>query len=170
MKLINLSNFVNSSNFVYSAQKPKELGITEKKIRNYAKLKKGWDFGRGAPIKKSIRDQALTFCHYLKQRGLFRTDAYPDPNGGIMITINQNDDYLEFSFQPNQTITFVHEKNKAEQSYIADMNFEDAVEELKKYGKSIWSSSESSIHNFTTSTKPDLLVKHFSTEMMTQYQ
>lgn len=56
----------------------------EEKIKSYAELESGWNFGAGAPFEDDTIRRALQVERNLRNRG-FETDAFPGDDGEISV-------------------------------------------------------------------------------------
>lgn len=127
------------------------------KIRDFLQLKPGWHFGEGKPPDKNIIERAL----FLAERAiavLFNIDAFPGIDGEIMVTIYHYNHYLEFTFETDNSVTYVHEKDGKEVCYQEHLSFEIALKELDNFCEQIWNSSELSTASILTQEEKSLKV------------
>ncbi|HET6402842.1 MAG TPA: hypothetical protein VFH95_15765 [Candidatus Kapabacteria bacterium] len=127
----------------------------QKKISSFAELKKGWHFGEGVgPTNKIIRD-ALALHREILMRGFSKTGAFPGVGGEIRLTIydynGENNEYHEFTFESNGTLTYVHEAEGKEDVELPDLDLDNVRKILAelKTSKFEWFSSELSQENST---------------------
>ena len=120
---------------------------TEKKIRDFKKLEKGWNYGEGEPFNVSILDNAISLIHEAFNLAFYTTDAFPGLNGEVMCTIYHGEHYLEFILEPDGSVTFSHEKGEEEICYQEGLSLQDAKEKIEEFGKEIWNTYASSIRN-----------------------
>jgi|WetSurMetagenome_2_1015567.scaffolds.fasta_scaffold118454_2 hypothetical protein len=133
--------------------------ISEQKILSFINLPQGWHFGEGVPSSHEAAKYALSIL-YLAQTCSFQTDAIPGLNGEIQVICYNEDDRLEFTIEPDNTITFIHERDGQEISYYEGMNLRDTLIKLNEYRGRVCDLSESSIHPNISGTREDLAVWH----------
>lgn len=143
--------FLGSQNLDYSA-------ATIKKIEGFRELKEGWNFGEGEPFNDNIIDQAKFINKEIIEYGFLETDAFPGSSGEIMVTLYYDDKYLEFTVEPDCTITFAKEKDKEIIEYKEGFTTDKALEKVKIFREEICLSSESFILPSLTIEKTDLKV------------
>jgi len=112
---------------------------TKDKILEFSNLKKGWHFGKGVPPTKKILQLAVDLAGRVALSG-FRSNAFPGVDGEIMVTVYHGEDYLEFTFETNGTVTFVWEKGEAEIAYEEELTVDQAKRRLDAFGEKIWKS------------------------------
>ena len=105
---------------------------TEDKIRKFADLGEGWNYGEGINFRQSVLDDAISLNRRAIALGFSETDAFPGVNGGIMVTVYHHDHYLEFIIEPDGMITFCQEKRSKEISYQEELSLEEAIEAIPK--------------------------------------
>jgi hypothetical protein len=107
---------------------------TQKKIESFAGLRAGWHFGEGmAPSTKTLRS-ALTLHKKIRAFGFPKTDAFPGVGGEIRLTIYDGEEYHEFTFEANDSITYVHEIKGVEDVELLNLdinNVHDILANLK---------------------------------------
>jgi hypothetical protein len=82
---------------------------TEEKILNFANLESGWHLGEGVPIDARAMCEACSLNALLLTQGFFETDAFPGLSGEVQLTADFNNDYFEFTREPNGEWSFIHE-------------------------------------------------------------
>lgn len=111
------------------------------KVRDY---KSGWNFGEGIPFDIETINDAVSMVSTASTSITSDIDIsfFPGNNGEIRICYyfqKKADllDYLEFTFEGNGKVTFVHEENDTEINYLEELNLSEAttllLEELKKW-------------------------------------
>jgi hypothetical protein len=130
------------------------------KLRHFRSLRIGWHYGRGKPPAEKTMEAASWLHREALFLGFTSMDAFPGVNGEIMLTIYApGSNYMELTVEPDGTISFAHEINRAEQP-VPDNRISalDARHLLKNIASSIWSMSISSISPTTTPTGTNLKV------------
>lgn len=110
---------------------------THRKLKSFIDFEEGWSYGYGKRFDIEILEKAISFHSALVNTGLLKTDAFPGLNGEIMVTGYHHDHYLEFIFEPDQTVTFTHEKADDEVFYQEGLSIQQALQHLREF-KSRW--------------------------------
>lgn len=102
---------------------------TEDKILDFKNLEKGWCYGEGIPIKDNVITQAMELHKVILHKGFGQTDAFPGLNGEVRITAYTAFDYLEFTFESFDKITFTYETKEVmvPVSYQEGLTLHDAI-------------------------------------------
>ena len=132
------------------AIEPRE-NATKDKIRGFSSLKEGWHFHEGGPPTKELLQVAVNMADRVAMSG-FRSDAFPGIDGEIMITVYHDDNYLEFIFETDESVTFVKEKDKVETACEEQLTIAEAKKRLDAFEAEMkWKNlSVSSMENTTT--------------------
>ena len=141
---------------------------TTRKINDFKKLKKGWNFGEGVSFKKSILMDAVFLNQEAGRLGFFETDAFPGPNGEVMVTVYSGNHYLEFIIELDRSVTFRHEQAGEELYRQEALSLHEAESKIKEFHKQ-WSGYESSIENITTGVYSDSLHWAFDQQATTGF-
>jgi hypothetical protein len=128
---------------------------TKEKIIEFTKRETGWHFGTGGPALFEIANQAIIIANIASYFD-FETDAFPGVDGEIMVTVYHNHDYLEFICEVDNSVVFVHEKDGVEHAYREGLTFDQAKEELYKFGEGLWKNISESFIKITTTRKKDV--------------
>ena len=121
------------------------------KIRRFSDLPEGWHFGEGVATPLRTIKIAVAFEHLARNMGFLETDAFPGIAGEVRIAIYQGKDYLEFTVEPDESITYVRELQKNEVEYDEDLTLADAKTKLLRYREESCASFASSIQNISIS-------------------
>jgi hypothetical protein len=100
---------------------------TKNKILGFKKLPIGWHYGQGVSPLQSTIDKALQLHQKASDSGFRETDAFPGINGEIQVTLYQNQTYLEFTINDDQSITYVKEEGDQEVEYKENLSINDAI-------------------------------------------
>jgi hypothetical protein len=136
------------------------------KIRRFSYFPVGWHFGEGVSIPPRAIETAVAFERSAKNLGFRETDAFPGIAGEVRIAIYEGEDYLEFTVEPDDSITYVRELNGTELEYHEGLTLQDAETRLLRYRKESWASFASSIQNISTSAWVGLRVSLLSSLLM----
>lgn len=87
------------------------------KIRGFGFLESGWRYGEGEKISDSIINFSINLLStlYLQLFGLNRSNVFvinalPSVDGGIVISLGKNDDFIELAINSDRSIDLTHEK------------------------------------------------------------
>ena len=75
---------------------------TEEKIKSFAFLSEGWDYGLGGPIAEKTIQIALGWHRFLYTQGFLRTSAGPGSDGDIDISASLDDHLIEIIVEPDE--------------------------------------------------------------------
>lgn len=126
---------------------------TAQKIISFLDFQPGWHFGEGKTPSKNIVDAALALNDELKNAGFNKTSAFLGTSGEIMVTAYHGLYYLEFTIEPNKSVTLLLEHDDNEIEYKENLELSEAFLHIKRFrGLLAWSSYASSICITTTTT------------------
>lgn len=132
------------------------------KIKSFEKLQPGWSFGEGSQFEKDILTKGIKLIKIAGSFGFKETDAFPGLNGEVMVTLYLEENYWEFTIQPDRNVTFVQEKNDETIIYEEGLSFKTAISKLKEIGilvlKEKWNLSELLMQDITIQESEDLQV------------
>ncbi len=148
----------------YGFYQLKDIPVTVKKIHDFKKLGKGWSYGEGEPFKGSILNDAISLIREAFNLAFYTTDAFPGLNGEVMCTIYHEDNYLEFTLEPDGNVTFAREKSDDEICYQEGLSLQDAKEKIGEFRKEIWNTYEFSTQYITTPECVGSLAPHLRTQ------
>lgn len=80
-----------------------------KKIKSFANLENGWDFGQGVVPCDEVIGSAIQLYNLGVIQG-FEMSARPETNGGIIIGFSVEDDFIYVTVNDNSTFDLVYEK------------------------------------------------------------
>jgi hypothetical protein len=87
------------------------MKATKEKIESFLALPVGWHYGAGrAPSRDAIKN-AQEWLTRLSQWGLWNVDAFPGADGEIMLSAYRDDESFELVLEPDNTVSFYHEKD-----------------------------------------------------------
>ncbi len=73
----------------------------ELRIREFSKLKQGWNYGKGEPFSEVHIELAVQLAkRYFKSHG-FSVSGTPKEDGSIDLTFNKNDHFIDVKILPN---------------------------------------------------------------------
>ena len=107
---------------------------TIEKIQSFHRLNDGWSFGEGAKFNPSILNKALQLAKTAHALSFQETDAFPGLNGEVMVTLYSGQDYWEFTIEPDESVTFVYERDQETRVYEEGLPFEFAVSMITNLG------------------------------------
>lgn len=128
MPIFNEDIFAGSANLtVYVVgYRPSLSDRLETKLRAFANLQKGWDYGAGESIPQETIATALSWCNFLRSLRLFDIDAFPGGSGEILLGIQHDEHYIEVIIEPDNTISLAHDFRGKQEAYRPRMRSEDA--------------------------------------------
>ena len=136
------------------------LGDTEEKIKSFAGLPRGWDYGHGGPIPERTLRAARAWNILLQSIGFSGTDAFPGGANEVVVAADSGDHYLEVIVEPDGTISIAYDYQHKQKLYKSHLS-EDAAEEIvRALARGLWSASDYFTLISTTQnnvSSPDLL-------------
>lgn len=139
LKINNDFKLVQNSAFNLIDIKP--INPTELKIKGFAGLPLGWNFGRGTGISPPIIENALKINKTAIDMAFYETDAFPGDNGEIMVTIYYQEYYLEFTIESDGEIIFYQELKDEEIKYRENLTLNDILKIITQFRANIWKRS-----------------------------
>lgn len=158
----------NNSRAIFIDQDDLVPYLTEQKILDFKTLGRGWCYGTGELFNDCTIDKAVKLNREILDNGFLETNAFPGTNGEIMITLYHNDDYLEFTIENNETITFVHEKKAEELAYEEQLSYEDIKHRISCFKEQVCRLSELSTRNSMITRSGDLQALRLRTQARTE--
>ncbi|MDM8553023.1 hypothetical protein QUF72_23295 [Desulfobacterales bacterium HSG2] len=104
------------------------------KIKSFERFKPGWSFGEGSGFDENILAKAILLIITAHNFGFKETDAFPGLSSEVMVTLYLKNDHWEFTIEPDECVTFIHEKNDETIIYEEGLSFETAISKLKNIG------------------------------------
>ena len=132
-----------------------EWQIAER-IRSFSKLQDGWHYGSGIGAVTCAIDGALSISSLLVDYGARNIEAFPDLDGGILVSGYHIRDSLEILCRPDGRIDFAHDVDDeriSEQPNVSQETIESYLGELEWRKKSLFVSYTRST---TAENKDDL--------------
>jgi len=121
---------------------------TELKLRSFSELPQGWHYGRGGPIASDVLELTARIYNDLLILGLSRTDVFPDPAGGVLLTAYQGSHYVGIDVGADLSLSLVHEDDDEECCHLHDANLREIKRALAKVADEIWGMFVSSTQSF----------------------
>lgn len=122
---------------------------TETKCRSFLDLPIGWHSGEGIPPSEETVSRSLSF-HGEAISGFPLSDAFPGIGGEIMLAFYLNEHCLEFTFEPDGRLVFIHEVNDAEIEGPIELSRQHALNQIAAFREKQWRSSEFSVQDTMT--------------------
>lgn len=142
--------------------------VTERKILGFRELGDGWHYGEGVLPKNSVLDDAISLNQEAVRLAFFETDVFPGINGEVMLTVYYCNHYLEFTIEPDGSVTFYREKDNEEVCYQEGLSFQEAKAKIGEFRKETWKEYEFSTESaIMTGESTDLSVSHLRTQETT---
>jgi hypothetical protein len=113
---------------------------TARKIRHFRLVQSGWHYGEGVPPSPHVINVALEILAHVAMTGFADTDAFLGVNGEVRVTIYSRSTYLEFTVEPNETISYVREDHDREIDYRPVISINDVFSILSETGRELWAS------------------------------
>ena len=129
------------------------------KIKDFLNLKHGWCYGEGKLFTEKNANIAEQIITSLLSSGFDNLDAFPGLSGEIRVTAYFKTQYLEFTVENENSITFLHENNNEELEYQENINLTDCFRKIKELGK-LCNSYVLSTHDISIKTSKDFKVLH----------
>src|SRR5258708_2340605 len=89
----------------------------EQKIASFARLAKGWDYGRGGPIPEKTRTLAMWWNQFLRTQGAWDADAFAGSDGEIVLATSLGDHYLEIIIEADDTASVAYDLKHKQQFF-----------------------------------------------------
>lgn len=107
------------------------IRATAKKIVSFARLPKGWHYGKGSPSSEHAMAAALTVLGQLALMGFHDTDAFPGIDGAVQVTAYDRHDFYEYNVSLDGTITVVHDRGDTNISYDARLSLTETLQKIE---------------------------------------
>ena len=108
---------------------------TERKLQEFKNLQNGWHYGEGVSFQQAIIDNTISLHQEAIRLTLFETNAFPGLNGEIMLAIYSGVHYLEFTLEPDDSVTFYREKDNEEICYQEELSLDKAKVKIEQFKK-----------------------------------
>jgi len=103
---------------------------TVAKIRSFGGLQVGWHYGTGKAPPSWIVATALNYLYQLMMLGFSETDAFPGPDGQIMVTAYIRKHCIEVTVETDGTLTIAHQVDGHDVSFKPEVTAAQANLEL----------------------------------------
>jgi hypothetical protein len=146
---------------------------TTSKIHAFGHLKPGWHYGSGRGPSEDVIKAAITIVAHAHSMGFSEMNAFPGVSGEIQVTLYDNDNYYEFTIEPDLSITLVREIGKQEIFYREGLNLAEAIDNLETFAfrevylSDLWNLSESLTRSTTMPSSANLKVSPSKTYVTT---
>ncbi len=105
---------------------------TETLIQSFSSLPEGWHYGSGQGATKEATNLALDICKLLMKYNANELGAFPDVEGGILVTGYNNDHTIEIFCKPDRLLDLLHETDDSVISEFSDLKYSEIEDYLKK--------------------------------------
>lgn len=95
------------------------------KIQSFVELPDGWDFGRGHAPSHDVVARAI-YLHLVGSQYLaLKSDAFPSPDGAIIVEFYRGETSVEVTVRPDRTLGLVKEQGTGSQ-YTQELSLDEA--------------------------------------------
>jgi hypothetical protein len=109
-------------------------------INSFARLPRGWDFGRGGPIPERTLALARRWNTFLQGCGFNEIEAFPGEEE-VMLAVSDGDHYFEIIIENDHTISIAYDFERKQVFYRPRMSQQKALETLAEIMGRKWSAS-----------------------------
>src|SRR5262249_22092420 len=134
---------INSCSQHYHVQSVSTVDPTAVKMHSFEGLSWGWHYGEGRPSIPEVLHQALRLHAGMLRLGFTATDAFPGIDGGMLLTMYDGHEYLEFRFEAEGIISYSRETDNIEVQEQDHLTLEQAEAILWAYRQETWTRSGS---------------------------
>lgn len=134
---------VNEFSPSYRIQHAGDVHPTLKKMQSFGQLRVGWHYGEGVPCAPEVLARALQLHDTFMSLGLYETDTFPGLDGGMLLTVYDVREYLEFRLTVEGHIEYCRETDNAEVDERQALTLEQAQMIVHQYRQEIWTRSAS---------------------------
>jgi len=106
---------------------------TINKIRRFSNLESGWRYGEGVPPNQDVVNRAIELIEKSIQSSFNKTDATPQIDGGIELTISHNNFTLEIHLEPDDTITYYKMRDNVDIEPQDSINLENLHFKIRQF-------------------------------------
>ena len=163
--------FSRNSNAAKAFPKPiiwlpsRSANTIEQRIRSYANLPEGWNYGDGGPLPEVLIEIALVWNEFLRNYPFSRRDTCPGDNR-ITIGCGISFHYIEvISELKGDTVSYslAYDIHKKQQFFKEGLSPADAAREVNAVLEGIWKSLTLSIHEPTIQKNENSFVRPLET-------
>ena len=97
------------------------------KILDFRHYSKGWDYGEGNPFSPETIRRALLINRMIIAKCTPETDAFPGPDGDIMVTAYCDPWYWEFLIDASGRVTYIAEKDDVVTDEREGLSYDEAL-------------------------------------------
>jgi hypothetical protein len=124
--------YENSVDYFHFDQNDDFFSEAERKIAGFQKKLASGGIGVMSPtIQEGVFNQALKVSREIVSNGFLGLDASLNPNGSVMIIVDENAELVRLTINESPLMAYQHEKNGQQQDCAATLSFVDAAEKLK---------------------------------------
>jgi hypothetical protein len=135
---------------------------TNAAISSFARLPRGWDFGRGGPIPEKTLALARAWNSFLQSCGFSEIEAFPG-EAEVLLAVSDNDHYFELIIESDHTISIAYDFQRRQVFYRVRMSEQKALETLAEIMGRKWSASGYFTRVDTMSASTNLHALRFGT-------
>ena len=106
------------------------MNIIEK-LNQLNEMKKGWHFGEGKEISNNIYEIAISLVKHINNLGYSELDCFIGLNGEIMITIYDDEKYVEITINEDERFDYVYQVNNKDVLVQFDIDLDNCLNNLK---------------------------------------
>jgi hypothetical protein len=108
------------------------VSYIEDKIKSFGSLEEGWHFGEGTPASQEVINKTIEIYNLALH---LACEVFPAIDGGINISFQKEDKFIDFIINSNITIDYIYEIGIGfkydEIEAIEDISMETVVEKIK---------------------------------------
>lgn len=132
------------------------------KIEAFARLEKGWRFGKGVPVELKKIETAKHLLEYGYANGIVRFNAFAGDDGALMISFYHLESNIDITLEMDGTITYATDEADEQIEFIPKLNFVYAYEKICEFAQNI---QEPYTQTITTLKKEDSKAFHSNPTM-----
>lgn len=115
---------------------------TKKLVDSFKELQEGWHYGEGVRISSELISNAHLLLCESDKLGFNRFNAFPGSDGAIQITIYDGPNYYAFTFEPDGSVSVLHEQSRKEVFTQENLSLEEALLNLEEFAFELCDTSE----------------------------
>jgi hypothetical protein len=139
----------------------------EEKIRSFANLAVGWDYGRGGPLSEKTIRQGIAWNEYLEGQGFYDAEAFAGPDRELLIGAALGEHYVEVIIEPDDRISIGYDFQGKQVFYRPNLSLFEAQRTIAEVVGRAWNAFAGSILTSFTESNANLLGSHFAILGMT---
>ena len=114
----------------------------EEKIKSFATLPRGWDYGHGGPIPEKTLRSARAWNVLLRDVGFTDTDAFPGGANEVVVAGSCGDHYVEVIVEPGGLISVAYDYKRKQAFYKPNLSEDEAEQIVRALARGLWSASD----------------------------